>query len=155
MFKIQRVKSTKTRATEFYSRCLAGPFLKNHSNTVGTALRRVLLSNLEGLAITGVRIKGISHEFSTIPNVTEDVVDLLLNLKQIILKGHVKEPTLVKFTVKEPGIIIASDIVLPNNITFVDPNQYIASSKHSNRATLPGRNRNKVTGKFFINMHRF
>ena len=85
MFQIQCLKSTSNKATEFYSKYSIGPFLKGQSTTVGNALRRVLLSNLQGLAITGVRITGIDHEFSTIPNVKEDVVDILLNLKQIIL----------------------------------------------------------------------
>jgi DNA-directed RNA polymerase subunit alpha len=85
-----------------------------------------LLSNLQGLAIAGVRITGIDHEFSTIPNVKEDVVDILLNLKQIILKGDIVEPTLARLEVKEAGIIVANDIELPNNISFVDPRQYIA-----------------------------
>jgi DNA-directed RNA polymerase subunit alpha len=86
-----------------------------------------LLSNLQGLAITGVRITGIDHEFSTIPNIKEDVVDILLNLKQIILKGNITEPTLARLSVKQAGIIIAKDIELPNNITLLDPQQYIAN----------------------------
>jgi DNA-directed RNA polymerase subunit alpha len=86
-----------------------------------------LLSNLQGLAITGVRITGIDHEFSTIPNVKEDVVDILLNLKQIVIKGNITEPILARLNVKEPGIIVADNIELPDSITFVDPRQYIAS----------------------------
>jgi len=86
-----------------------------------------LLSNLQGIAISGVRITGIDHEFSTIPNVKEDVVDILLNLKQIILKGNITEPTLARLNVKESGIIVAGDIELPNTISLVDPRQYIAS----------------------------
>lgn len=127
MFQIQCLKSTSNKATEFYSKYSIGPFLKGQSTTVGNALRRVLLSNLQGLAITGVRITGIDHEFSTIPNVKEDVVDILLNLKQIILKGDITEPTLARLSVKEAGIIVANDIVLPNGITFVDSRQYITS----------------------------
>jgi len=127
MFQIQCLKSASNKATEFYSKYSIGPFLKGQSTTVGNALRRVLLSNLQGLAITGVRITGIDHEFSTIPNVKEDVVDILLNLKQIILKGDITEPTLARLSVKEAGIIVASDIVLPNGITFVDSRQYITS----------------------------
>jgi DNA-directed RNA polymerase subunit alpha len=126
MFQIQCLKSTTHKATEFYSKYSIGPFLKGQSTTVGNALRRVLLSNLQGLAIAGVRITGIDHEFSTIPNIKEDVVDILLNLKQIILKGDIAEPTLARLDVKEAGIIVASDIELPNNISFVDPRQYIA-----------------------------
>jgi DNA-directed RNA polymerase subunit alpha len=127
MFQVQCLKSTQTKATEHYSKYSIGPFLKGQSTTVGNALRRVLLSNLQGIAITGVNITGINHEFSTIPNVKEDVVDILLNLKQIILKGDVAEPTLAKLNVKESGIVLASDIDLPSTINLVDPRQYIAS----------------------------
>ena len=126
MFQVQCLKSTNNKATEFYSKYSIGPFLKGQSTTVGNALRRVLLSNLQGLAITGVRITGIDHEFSTIPSVKEDVVDILLNLKQIVLKGTIQEPTIARLAIKEPGIIVANDILLPNSITLVNPNQYIA-----------------------------
>ena len=127
MFQVQCLKSTTNKATEFYSKYSIGPFLKGQSTTVGNALRRVLLSNLQGIAISGVRITGIDHEFSTIPHVKEDVVDILLNLKQIILKGNISEPTLARLNVKDAGIIVAGNLELPNNITLVDPRQYIAS----------------------------
>ena len=100
MFQVQCLNLKQTQATEFYSKYSIGPFLKGQSTTVGNALRRVLLSNLQGIAITGVRITGIDHEFSTIPNVKEDVVDILLNLKQIILKGNITEPTLARLKCK-------------------------------------------------------
>jgi DNA-directed RNA polymerase subunit alpha len=127
MFQVQCLKSTQTKATELYSKYSIGPFLKGQSTTVGNALRRVLLSNLQGIAITGVRITGIEHEFSTIPNVKEDVVDILLNLKQIVFKGELEEPTLARLNINDTGIIIANDIELPHNISLVDPSQYIAS----------------------------
>jgi len=126
MFQVQCLKSTTGKTTELYSKYSIGPFLKGQSTTIGNALRRVLLSNLQGLAITGVRIKEIDHEFSTIPNVKEDVVDILLNLKQIILKGDITEPILARLNIKEAGIIVAGDIELPDSITLVDPRQYIA-----------------------------
>ena len=127
MFQVQCLNSTTNKATEIYSKYSIGPFLKGQSTTVGNALRRVLLSNLQGLAITGVRIIGVDHEFSTIPDVKEDVIDILLNLKQIVLKGDITEPVLARLGIKEAGIIVASDIELPNNVTLVDPRQYIAS----------------------------
>jgi len=114
--------------TNLYAKYSLGPFIKGQSTTIGNALRRVLLSNLQGLSIIGARISGINHEFSTIPNVKEDVIDILLNLKQIILKGNIVEPTLARLNVKGPGIITASDLELnDSSITLVDPKQYIAS----------------------------
>lgn len=127
MFQVQCLHSTKNKTTELYSKYAIGPFIKGQSTTIGNALRRTLLSNLQGLAITGARITGIDHEFSTIPNVKEDVIEILLNIKQIILKGFVQEPTLTRLSIKEPGIITANNIELPDNISLVDPNQYIAS----------------------------
>jgi DNA-directed RNA polymerase subunit alpha len=126
MFQVQCLKSTTSKTTELYSKYSIGPFLKGQSTTIGNALRRVLLSNLQGLAITGVRIKEIDHEFSTISNVKEDVVDILLNLKQIILKGDITEPILARLNIKEAGIVVAGDIELPDSIQLVDPRQYIA-----------------------------
>jgi len=126
MFQIQCLQSSNNSATEHFSKYLVGPFLKGQSVTVGNALRRVLLSNLQGVAIIGVRIIGIDHEFSTISNVNEDVVDILLNLKQIVLKGNVNEPTLARLKVKRAGIINANSIELPEEVSLVDPRQYIA-----------------------------
>ena len=127
MFQVQCLQSITNNRTELYSKYSIGPFIKGQSTTVGNALRRILLSNLQGLAITGVRITGINHEFSTIPNVKEDVIEVLLNLKQIILQGTINEPTLARLVVKEPGVITANNMELPDNISFVDSNQYIAS----------------------------
>ena len=114
MLQIQCLKSTCNKPTELYSKYSIGPFIKGQSITIGNTLRRVLLSNLQGLAITGVHIKGTAHEFSSVPNVKEDVIDILLNLKQIILKGNITEPVLARISTKEAGIIIASDIAFPN-----------------------------------------
>lgn len=127
MFQVQCLQSTTNKTTEQYSKYLIGPFIKGQSTTIGNALRRILLSNLHGLAITGVRITGIDHEFSTIPNVKEDVIEILLNLKQIILKGSITDPVLVRLCVNEAGIITANKIGIPKEISFVDPDQYIAT----------------------------
>jgi DNA-directed RNA polymerase subunit alpha len=127
MFQVQCLQSKVQTSTDHYSKYSIGPFIKGQSTTVGNTLRRVLLSNLQGLAIIGVRITGINHEFSTVPNVKEDVIDILLNLKQIILSGTITEPTLARLLVKNAGIVTASDIKLPSNITLVDPRQYIAT----------------------------
>ena len=116
MFQVQCLKSATKKPTELYSKYSIGPFLRGQSTTVGNAIRRVLLSNLQGISITGVRITGIDHEFSTISNVKEDVVDILLNLKQIVLKetgiNDITEPILARLNIKKNGIITANDIFL-------------------------------------------
>ena len=127
MFQVQCLQSTEKTETELYSKYYIGPFINGQSTTIGNTLRRVLLSSLQGLAIVGARINGINHEFSTIPHVKEDVVDILLNLKQIIFKGNINEPTLARLRVKGPGIITADDIELPPNVKLIDPRQYIAT----------------------------
>ena len=127
MFQVQCLHSTEKTETELYSKYYIGPFIKGQSTTIGNTLRRVLLSSLQGLAIVGARINDINHEFSTIPHVKEDVIDILLNLKQIVFKGNINEPTLARLKVKGPGIITAQDIELPPNVKLIDPRQYIAT----------------------------
>jgi len=137
MFQVQCLQSKEKAATSLYGKYSIGPFIKGQSTTVGNALRRVLLSNLQGIAIIGVRIAGINHEFSTITNIKEDVVDILLNLKQIILKGTVnynEEPLLAQLKTNNIGIVTASSIELPVGISLVDSSQYIATI--TNKADL-------------------
>jgi len=96
--------------------------------TIGNALRRVLLSNLEGTAITGIKIPGVAHEFSTIPNVREDVLEIFLNLKQIVLRSEKQTPTFGKISINGPGVITASSIKFDDDdVEIVNPNQYIAT----------------------------
>jgi DNA-directed RNA polymerase subunit alpha len=127
MLQIQCLQSKTQEFNSLFSRFVIGPLKKGQGLTVGNALRRVLLSDLEGLAIAGVRIADVNHEFSTIPDVKEDVIDILLNLKQIVLKGSLKETTLVRLAYHGPGIITAKDLELPEEIELVEPNQYIAT----------------------------
>jgi len=127
MLQIQCLQSKTQESNTLFSRFAIGPLKKGQGLTIGNALRRVLLSDLQGLSIVGVRIADVSHEFSTIADVKEDVIDILLNLKQIVLKGFLKESTLSRLAYHGPGIITAKDIELPDGITLVEPNQYIAS----------------------------
>jgi DNA-directed RNA polymerase subunit alpha len=127
MLQIQCLEYRTKEVNNIFSRFAVGPLKKGQGLTIGNALRRVLLSDLQGLAIAGVRIADVSHEFSTIQDVKEDVIDILLNLKQISLKGNIDEPTLSRLTYHGPGIITAKDIELPTEIELIEPNQYIAS----------------------------
>jgi DNA-directed RNA polymerase subunit alpha len=121
--------------TGVYSQYSIGPFLKGQGLTIGTALRRILLSNLQGLAIIGVRIVNVEHELSVSP-FHEDIMEILLNLKQIVLKGDVTEPVLARLTRKETGMILASDIHLPDSITVVNPAHYIGRLTNPNEGGL-------------------
>jgi DNA-directed RNA polymerase subunit alpha len=100
--------------------------------TVGNLLRRVLLSDLKGTAITAVRIAGVRDEFSTIPGVREDVLEILLNLKGIILKSNTKDTEFGRLKMKGPAVVTASSIELPSSLEVINPNHYIATISTSN-----------------------
>jgi DNA-directed RNA polymerase subunit alpha len=100
--------------------------------TVGNLLRRVLLSDLKGTAITAVRIAGVRDEFSTIPGVREDVLEILLNLKGIILKSNTKDTEFGRLKIKGPAVVTASSIELPSSLEVINPNHYIATISTSN-----------------------
>lgn len=127
MLQIQCLQSKTLEVNALFSRFAIGPLKKGQGLTIGNALRRVLLSDLQGLAIAGVRISQVNHEFSTLPEVKEDVIDILLNLKQIVLKGFIKESFISRLSYHGPGIITAKNIELPEEVKLVEPNQYIAT----------------------------
>lgn len=114
-------------STEYFGRFVFKPLDAGHGITIGNILRRVLLTNLPGISIVGVRIAGINHEFSTIPGVREDVLEILLNLKEIIFKSQNKEETFGRLKVQGPAIVTASCIDLPSSVEIINPNQYIAT----------------------------
>src|ERR1043166_4894914 len=88
----KRLAREESTATPTYGKFIAGPFEAGYGHTVGNSVRRVLLSSLEGAAITSEKIEGAPHEFTSIPGVVEDVTDINLNLKKVLLKSHSREP---------------------------------------------------------------
>ena len=128
MFSIQCLESSTKSALSCNAKFLIEPLEKGHGITVGNALRRTLLSHIPGIAIVGVRISNVNHEFSTIDGIKEDVIEVLLNLKQLVFKGDINESSIVaRLNYKGNGLITASDIELPSELTLVDSQQYIAS----------------------------
>jgi DNA-directed RNA polymerase subunit alpha len=123
--KESRIESNRS----FYSSFFLGPFDPSESLTVANALRRTLLSELPGIAIISVEIEGAPHEYSNIPGVRDSVLDILLNIKEIVLKKLSKNmrPQVGYLRVRGPGIVRASDLRLPPLIQCVDPEQYIAT----------------------------
>lgn len=105
------------------------PLFYGYGNTLGNSLRRVLLSSIKGAAITSFSIEGASHEYTAVPGIREDVVDIMLNLKNVRLKSHSDEPVEVSFEVKakdvKDGAVTAGDIKLPADIELGNPNQII------------------------------
>src|SRR5919106_2937 len=91
----KRLVKEEASATEHYAKFIAEPFETGYGHTIGNSLRRVLLSSLEGAAITSIRVDGAMHEFTTIDGVVEDVTDVILNLKKVLFKAHTREPQTV------------------------------------------------------------
>ncbi len=131
-FEIECVESKSDTARDQYGRFILQPLDQGQGITVGNALRRVLLSDLEGSAIVAVRIAGINHEFSTIPGVREDVLEILLNLKEVVLKSYTKEPSIGRLRVQGPAIITASNFELSPDVEVIDTDQYIATICNNN-----------------------
>ena len=103
------------------------PLERGYGTTIGNALRRVLLSSLEGAAVTSVRIEGITHEYTTIPGVVEDVIDIMLNLKGLVAKTENKEPQHLRLDVDIAGPVLASDIHLPAGVKIINPDWLICT----------------------------
>jgi DNA-directed RNA polymerase subunit alpha len=126
-FHVDCVESVVGEDQSQYGRFVIEPLERSQGTTVGNALRRVLLSNLEGVAITAVRIAGATHEFSTIPGVREDVLDILLNMKGIILRSYSSQPQIGRLLVQGPARVTSRSFDLPSEVEVVDPEQYIAT----------------------------
>lgn len=126
-FQVNCVESIIEDDQSQYSRFVIEPLERSQGTTVGNALRRVLLSNLEGTAVTSVRIAGASHEFSTIPGVREDVLDILLNMKETVMKSYSSQPQIGRMVVQGPAEVTATDFDLPSEVDLISADQYIAS----------------------------
>ncbi|OUC14719.1 MAG: DNA-directed RNA polymerase subunit alpha [Alkalinema sp. CACIAM 70d] len=126
-FQVECVETSTDKDQSQYSRFILEPLERGQGSTVGNALRRVLLSNLEGAAIIAVRIAGVSHEFSTIPGVREDVLDILLNMKKVVLKTYSAQPQIGRLLVQGPATVTAGHFDLPSEVEIVSPDQYIAT----------------------------
>ena len=126
-FQIECIESRTKSAREQYGHFVLEPLGQGQGITVGNSLRRTILSDLQGTAIVGVRIAGVNHEFSTITGVREDVLEIILNLKEVTLKSTSKEPQIGRIRVQGPAIVTTGLFDLPPEIEIVDPKQYIAT----------------------------
>ena len=122
-----RVVRDQQVSTEQYGRFHAEPFERGFGTTVGNSLRRILLSSLEGAAVTKVRIKGADHEFSSLAGVMEDVTDIILNIKALVVKLDADEPKTMRLTSKKAGAITAGMIEADPAITIVNKDMVIAT----------------------------
>ena len=122
-----RIDCVELSTDSSYGKFVIEPLERGFGNTLGNALRRVLLSSLPGVAVTSIKIEGIQHEFSTIPGVTEDVSEIILNLKTLTAKLYSEQAKTVMLDVKGPAEVTAKDIAADDELEFVDPDLHIAT----------------------------
>jgi DNA-directed RNA polymerase subunit alpha len=132
----KRVEVDSESLTAIYGRFTAQPFERGFATTIGNALRRCLLSSIEGAAITAVHIEGVLHEFSSIPGVQEDVTDIILNLKQIPIRLHSEEAKVLTIDVNGPGTVSAGQMTEDPQIEIIDPAVHIATLNEEGRLKL-------------------
>jgi DNA-directed RNA polymerase subunit alpha len=122
-----RVASDRGTLTDTYGKFTAEPFERGFGVTVGNSLRRILLSSLEGSAVTSVKIQGVQHEISTIPGVVEDVTDIVLNIKSLVVKNASETAKIVRIERHEKGVVKAADIIAEQGVEIINPDHIIAT----------------------------
>jgi DNA-directed RNA polymerase subunit alpha len=122
-----RVVSDRPTLTDTYGKFMAEPFERGFGVTVGNSLRRILLSSLEGSAVTRVKIQGVQHEISTIPGVVEDVTDIILNIKSLVVKNASDQPRTIRIDRHEKGVVKAKDIITEADVEIINPDHVIAT----------------------------
>jgi DNA-directed RNA polymerase subunit alpha len=122
-----RVHADRPTLTDTYGKFFVEPFERGFGMTIGNSLRRILLSSLEGSAVTRVKIQGVQHEVSTINGVVEDVTDIILNIKSLVVKNLSDQPKVVRITKHEAGVVRGADVVHDETITVVNPEHHIAT----------------------------
>ncbi len=132
----KRLEVERETLTDRFGRFYAQPFERGFGTTIGNGVRRVLLSSIEGAAVTAVKIDGVLHEFSPIPGVVEDATDIILNLKQIPLKMHVDQPKTLHVRVEKPGEVRARDIQTDADIEILEPDAHIATVSEGGRLVM-------------------
>lgn len=123
----KKIQLEEKTASEYYGKFIAEPYESGYGHTVGNSLRRILLSGMEGVAVTAVRIVGAVHEFSTIPNVREDVINILLNLKNLRIKMEGKNREYLQLNATKPGVVTAANIEEVDGVEIVNKDLVIAT----------------------------
>lgn len=138
-FEIQCVESKTLKNQSLYSKFVLEPLNRGQGTTLGNALRRVLLSNLEGAAVTAIRIAGVNHEFATVQGVREDVMEIMLNMKEIVFKSYTNTPQIGRLLANGPATVTAGGFDLPSEVEVVDPNQYVATLAEGSKLEMEFR----------------
>jgi DNA-directed RNA polymerase subunit alpha len=122
-----RVVSDRSTLTDTYGRFTIEPFERGLGTTVGNSLRRVLLSSLEGSSVTRVKIQNVQHEISTIPGVVEDVTDIILNIKSLVVKNETDTPKTIRIDRHEQGVVTAANVITDEHVHIINPEHIIAT----------------------------
>ncbi len=149
--KPKRLVANTETLTDRYGMFTAQPFERGFGSTIGTGLRRVLLSSIEGAAITAVRIEGVAHEFSPIPDVVEDATDIILNLKQIPFKMMSEGVRTVRLKVDAPGQVLSGQIETDSEIEVLDRNMHVATIGEGGKLAIEMRIR---SGRGYVGADR-
>lgn len=139
MIEIEKPKIEIQEKTGNYGRFIVEPLERGYGITLGNSLRRILLSSLPGSAVTSIKIEGVLHEFSTIPGVVEDVTDIVLNIKQLLVISHADEPVIGRIQKEGPGEILASDITIGPEVDILNPDLVIATLEDDGKLNLEMR----------------
>jgi DNA-directed RNA polymerase subunit alpha len=124
---IKCVNTTTDSDGSVYGKFVIEPLERGYGTTLGNSLRRILLSGLQGCAITSIRFEGVTHEFTTIPGVVEDVLDVMLNLKGVVLKNNDDEPIYIRLDVNRSGPVLAGDLEVPADVKIINPDWHICT----------------------------
>src|SRR5436853_2025376 len=122
-----RISSDRSTLTDTYGKFYAEPFERGFGVTVGNSLRRILLSSLEGSSVTRVKIQGVQHEISTIPGVVEDVTDIILNIKSLVVKNLSEQSKTIRIDRHEKGVVTAANIITDESVQIINPEHIIAT----------------------------
>ena len=123
----KRLECDDQTVTNTYGKFVAEPFERGYGMTIGNSLRRILISSIEGAAVTHVKIEGVLHEFSTIPGINEDVSEIILNLKNLVLRSHASGTKEITIQMEKKGIVTAKDIIHDDTIEVINPDLRIAT----------------------------
>jgi DNA-directed RNA polymerase subunit alpha len=130
------LEAEKETLTLFYGKFSAEPFERGFGITIGNSLRRILLSSLQGAAITSVKIDGVLHEFSTIPGTKEDVTEIILNLKEVRLKLHTEGPKNIRVKAEGPKVLKAGDIITGDAVEVLNPDHYLSTLSRDGKLSM-------------------
>src|SRR5437764_3119053 len=122
-----RVVSDRATLTDTYGKFTAEPFERGFGMTVGNSLRRIMLSSLEGSAVTRVKIQGVMHEITTIPGVVEDVTDIILNIKSLVVKNLSDQTKTIRIERHEKGVVSAANIITDEQVQIINPEHILAT----------------------------